>query len=169
LEGDTLGALSAYRAAADRAPRNPAYLIDIARIHRFRDENDASAAALAQAESLDPHDPLVFDGLGLLALESGDLAAAAARFQQSVDVDARYAPGYGHLGWTYFARQEWEQAAAAFRRAIDEGATNAEYLYELGLSLAYLGDCEAARPWLERGLAADPTSEAALKGLELCK
>jgi Tfp pilus assembly protein PilF len=101
-------------------------------------------------------------------MDEGDLEAAAARFKQAVDVDPRYAPGYGHLGWIYYSRREWAPAAEAFRRAIDEGATSVEYLYELGLSLVYQGDCAAGAPWLQKALEKDPSLEAARQGLESC-
>jgi tetratricopeptide (TPR) repeat protein len=168
IQGDSLGALAAYRAAADRAPSQPRYLIDLARVHRFRGETDAAATALEQARLLDERDPVVFDAMGLVDMDEGDLEAAAARFKQAVDVDPRYAPGYGHLGWIYYSRREWAPAAEAFRRAIDEGATSVEYLYELGLSLVYQGDCAAGAPWLQKALEKDPSLEAARQGLESC-
>lgn len=169
IQGDTLGALAAYRAAADRAPTHARYLIDIARVHRFRGETDAATTALDQALLLDARDPVVFDSMGLVAMDEGDLEAAAARFKQAVDVDPRFAPGYGHLGWVYFRRREWAPAADEFRRAIDEGATSVEYLYELGLSLVYEGDCAAGVPWLQKALEKEPDLEAASQGLELCE
>ena len=65
-------------------------------------------------------------------------------------------------------RRNYEEAIVNFERAIELGGERVEYYYELGLSYAYLDQCDQARPWLEEALAIDPQSLPALQGLELC-
>jgi Flp pilus assembly protein TadD len=57
---------------------------------------------------------------------------------------------------------------AAYESALELGAAEPEYYYELGLALAYLERCDEARPWLLKALEVDPNAAPALEGLKLC-
>jgi tetratricopeptide (TPR) repeat protein len=88
--------------------------------------------------------------------------------QKATEVDPTYAPAYGHLGLANYVLRNYEDAIEAYKKAIELGATELEYYYELGLAYAYLGRCDEARPWLLKAIEIDQNAWPAWEGLDLC-
>ena len=93
---------------------------------------------------------------------------AAVVLKKATEVDPDYLPAFGHLGLPYDVLRNYEDAITAFKRALDLGATELEYYYEIGLSYAYLDRCTEARPWLEKAVELDASAGPAWEGLEMC-
>jgi len=83
-------------------------------------------------------------------------------------VDADYARAYAHLGVTYYVRRNYEAAIPNLKHAVDLGLESEEYFYEIGLAYAFLDECDQAVPWLDRALTANPNSELAQTGINIC-
>jgi len=102
-------------------------------------------------------------GVGWLpvAAEGVDLAGAEAR--------AQVAPGDFQaqldLGAAYYEADRLEEAAAAFRRAIEIDSTSVPALVNLGVTLIDLDRVEEAVPVLEHALAVRPEDPATLANL----
>ncbi len=57
-------------------------------------------------------------GLGLIALERGELQAAANRFQAALRLDPRFAPSHAGLGRVLVAAGQWPEAVKVLRQAV---------------------------------------------------
>ncbi len=97
------------------------------------------------------------------AERSGDLATAAAKYQEILKLEPRLAPAYNNLGALYFKQGRFRDAADALERGlkIDPHMRSASAL--LGMCLFQMGDYQRAKPRLESALAANPAD----KNLEL--
>ncbi|MES4787694.1 MAG: transcriptional regulator, partial [Nitrospiraceae bacterium] len=84
----------------------------------------------------DPPDKMYATADQLMA--RGKFEDAQARFKRAIEADPMYALSYAHLGWTYYAKRQYEEAIPNFEEAIRKGATANEFYYELGLSYAFL-------------------------------
>ena len=69
----------------------------------------------------------------------------------------------------YYVLRNYEDAIPAYKTAIEMGADDLEYYYELGLAYVYLDRCDEAIPWLEEAIEIDETAWPAWDGLDLCQ
>jgi len=117
--------------------------------------------AYGQAAALAPNQAMVYTAWGMLALESGQLDEAAARFRQAVDLDATDGYAFAHLGDVELARGRPVEACAAYAQAA-HWAPDLIYAH-LGLASCHwqLGEGAEARAALEAALTLDPGHPAA--------
>lgn len=80
---DHSGALALFRQAAAAAPERPWILLDVADQLRRLDRLDEAEAVYLEAVSKDPVLAQGFRGLGLIARQRGDRAAAVERFREA--------------------------------------------------------------------------------------
>jgi tetratricopeptide (TPR) repeat protein len=106
-------AIAAFEwAVAHEPPMSPQRYLLQAEIHAARGEWTAALAALGQAAEFSPGDPAPIYRQGeLLWDELGDEEAAAARFQQALEIDPYHAASRLALGQLYGERGECEEAA----------------------------------------------------------
>jgi tetratricopeptide (TPR) repeat protein len=64
--------------------------------------------------------------------------------------------------------RNYESAIETLEKAVEIGYQTEEVLYEIGLSYAYLDQCDKGREWLLRALGVNPNSQPALQGLRIC-
>ncbi len=116
--------------------------------------------AYRQATALAPNHAILYTGWGLVHLEAGDLAGAAARFRQAVDLDATDGYAWRHLGDAELAQGHVKAAVDAYRQAVrwESGLVPAYVGLARGYSL--LGQREAAESALQQALALDPDHPA---------
>src|SRR6185436_3966646 len=109
---------------------------------------DAAEAAFARAEMLDPQSAAAAHGRGNLALARGDLASAEAAYREAI---ARGATAELHnaLGSVLFRRKRYDEAEAAFRRAIALAPDNVYAHRNLAGVLYERGDSAAAASHLQ--------------------
>jgi len=62
-----------------------------------------------------------------------------------------------NLGDTYFANNQYEQAADMYQRALDTGSANVNTYNSLGITLHYLARSDEALRVIDEGIAKDPT------------
>ena len=118
-------------------------------------------AAYGRATVLAPNHAMLVTSWGMVDLEGGRFAEAAARFHQAVDLDATDGYAFGHLGAAELAQGRVAKALAAYQEAVHwEPGLNSAYL---GLARCYrqLGRREEAMLAVERVLELDPDNEAA--------
>ena len=101
---------------------------DDARIGSMIDAADKAAAAgqhaeaarlLAAAEAAAPGSPQVLNALGMLALKTGEFAAARRRFEQAVHLDPRAPLLWFHVALARRAQGDAEAEAAALEKALE--------------------------------------------------
>ncbi|MBV8808482.1 MAG: tetratricopeptide repeat protein [Acidobacteriaceae bacterium] len=92
---------------------------------------------------------------------AGDLATAAAKYEQILKLDPHLGPAYNNLGAIYVKQGRFRDAAAVLERGlkIDPKMTSASAL--LGLALFQTGEYQKARPRLEAVVAANPADNNA--------
>ena len=86
-----------------------------------------------------------------------------------MEADPSYALGFAHLAWTYYVQRNYEDAIPNFEEAIKKGATANEFNYELGLSYAFINECDKAKPCLRKALVNEPDNPAARQGMIICE
>jgi len=78
------------------------------------------------------------------ALGEGDLETALREHEEALKIEPRYAPWWSVLGDTLGEHGRWQEAEAAFRRAVELNPDEPEYRVGLALALLRLGRREEA-------------------------
>lgn len=110
-------------------------------------------AAAAQAVAIDPRDPLALLAAGSVAAMSGDVRGAEQPLRAAVAIDPGLHEAWHWLGETLQAQQRWQDASAAYLRAMaghPGEAVNVAICMERG------GDLASAREFYLRAHAAAP-------------
>jgi len=119
-------ALEAFTEVLRLDPSNPHALANLEKLHADQHQwleaynIRRSLAASAPATDKGRHEAILAfleNELGLEALKRSDHAAATARFQAAIDLDARVVPAYLNLGDVYFAQAQLADALALWERA----------------------------------------------------
>jgi tetratricopeptide (TPR) repeat protein len=93
--------------------------------------------------------------------------------RRAVELDPTYAPALLHLGMAYYARRNYEDAAASLEAglAIIGDDARLEQIYTAGLAHIYKdpSECEKAIPWLHKALEINADAFPAAEGLRMCQ
>jgi tetratricopeptide (TPR) repeat protein len=118
---------------------------------------------LAQAEAVylqilaaDPSHAASLHMLGVLALQSDRTDLALERIQAAIVIDPRQPAFHNSLGEACFAKRDWPQAKACFRRAVELDPDAAGAHYNLGLLYQQEGDLDSAETALRHVLRVRP-------------
>ena len=172
LQGDYDLAIANYDAAISAAPYRFDLYIGKGRQYRvglleFEQANAAYKQAVEAYES-----PVTLDALGDGLYTAGNYLGAVETLRRAIELDPNYGPALVHLGMAYYARRNYEDAAAFLEQglAIIGDAGRIEQVYTAGLANIYKSpsDCEKAEPWLRRALEMHPDATPASEGLRLC-
>jgi Flp pilus assembly protein TadD len=130
----------------------------------------AQAAALEEkALALRPTYAEPMKALARMKIQAGDYPSGIALLQRVVASDP-YEPGpYIDLGVACNEAKLWQQAVAAFHRAIEVGPTDPDIYaahYNLGIAYSYLDSPEAARMEFHKALELKPDFTEARQILE---
>ncbi|RAL22929.1 hypothetical protein DL240_08535 [Lujinxingia litoralis] len=94
--------------------------------------------------------------LGMAAFQAGQSSTAAEHMEEALRIDPTFTDAAYLLGQVYQMRSKnYEEAARAYRRALDIEPTNAQYAYRLGTALVDLGKLDEAATHFERAVAND--------------
>jgi tetratricopeptide (TPR) repeat protein len=146
--------LEALERARKLAPLNVDSLIMQSQAYDQLGRAAESLAALREAQTLEPTNPLVQNNLGYLLLEQGKELEEAAKL---IEASAKATPDSGSvvdsLGWAQFKLGRLVEAEATLRRAAELSPFSPEIRRHLGEVLVQQGKlAEAAEQW-ERALA----------------
>lgn len=100
----------------------------------------------------------------IAAVCAGQASATLAFGSDDPPASAATNPDYT-AGTAAIGAQQYEQAIAAFEKAVTAEPDNADALTYLGFSYRKLGDFEASLDWYARALAADPEHRGATEYL----
>jgi tetratricopeptide (TPR) repeat protein len=145
-----VAAETALTRARDLQSLNPDHTANLARLHRlwaqYSDEPRQRTAHLqtaadfyAQATARSPHNVLLWNEWGMTYVALGDEAQARAKYQQSLALDAAYAPTYLHIGDLARAQGQWLEAAQAYEQALALDRNALAGHSALGLVYAQMG------------------------------
>jgi len=150
--GRSSEAVKMAESSAALLPDSPQHLALLGETRLAAGDPAAAERALIRALQLAPDGALIRITLGRALLMQRKSAAA-------VDALVPAAPSGGRdalLGAAYAAQGDWNGAAAAFQRALDEGVATPELLNGLGWAHMKLGHRELASAALKRSLVQKP-------------
>jgi tetratricopeptide (TPR) repeat protein len=126
-------------------------------------------SSLQEAIALDPGSALYHDSLGLLLLDLGQINPAIAELTKASELDPSRGDSLFHLGTALAEARRWEDAVAAYRKAILQPSLTVLDLahQNLGLALFHLGRYREAEDALRFALSLDPQLQAAYYNLGL--
>jgi Flp pilus assembly protein TadD len=118
--GDTSQALASMRQVLTLNPRNASALNFIGYTLADRGEQlDEAERLIRSALALQPNSGAYLDSLGWLQFRRGDYAHAADTLERAVELDPEEPTILEHLGDAYGGTRRRQEAAMAYRRALD--------------------------------------------------
>lgn len=136
---DSRAAIDTYRQSLRLEPGQPAVHLALGNIHFDNGDYDQAVTAYAEALRLDPSTSNRFS-LGQALMEDGQLDDAERQFALVRQLSPREPDGDYGLGQVYARRGEYDEAIAAFQRAIDIQSDFWFAYEEMGFALADRGD-----------------------------
>lgn len=135
-EGDTNGALMAFRSVHDIDPQGEygrRAWIQMGIIHDRIGEYAAAIESLSNAVALNSSDAIAEHDLGLVYLHAGRPADAATHLARAGELDSRNSGVFQNLGNAHVLAGQLDEAAASYAQALDLNPVNAAARFNLGL------------------------------------
>jgi tetratricopeptide (TPR) repeat protein len=159
--------VSDFREAARLNPAFPRAWLELGKAFYAQHRYDAASAALLQVPDSSPLSLEAHFYMGLAAYSRGDLIKSEAAFQFVAD-RLPLAEVYNNLG-VIAARRGQKQSADLFIRAIQNDASDADYHFNLAISLLQSGDSNAGIRELHTALGYRPGDAEAKTLMESLK
>ena len=140
--GDTVSAAEAYRSVHDREPRNRDALFGLAAVAMRADRWEEAAARYARILALHPADSAA--QAALVAIGEPDPIRRESRLKALLSREPRAAYLHFGLGNAYAAQSRWPEARRSYSEASRLDAGNADYAYNLAVSLDRLSRPDGA-------------------------
>jgi tetratricopeptide (TPR) repeat protein len=158
-----------FRAALERAPKDPGCLINLAwSLIRQEDPgcHDEAAGLCRQALDVAPELADAFGCLGIIAFRRGNAAEAEAYLRRSIQADPQH--GFrADLGALYTAMGRYDEAAESLKEAARRNPDDAYAYVELGNLYLRSDRLKDAVRQYRRAAALDPRSPDAWRGLAI--
>lgn len=151
LAGDIGRAENDYRKALQQTPNNRDALLGLAAIATKRGQVQEAATQYLRVLQLDPRDAAAQAGLiGLRGYADPTLSESRLKTLLAQQPDA----GYLHfaLGNLYAHQARWSEAQEAYFNALHGDAGNADYAFNLAVSLDHLDQRKPALVYYQRAL-----------------
>lgn len=154
-----------YRRVIDGGSRDIVPYLGLANIALHEKKPAEAEQWLGRAEKLNPEHAGVFFARGKLELAKGNPAAALAWLEKSQNSGEDSASLFSHLGQAYAHLKQWDQAAAAYPRALRQHRRNTEWRLAYARALEELGRIDQAQEKYREVLALDPSLGEGWRGL----
>ncbi|MGE0859567.1 MAG: tetratricopeptide repeat protein [Gammaproteobacteria bacterium] len=149
--GDVEGAAAQYQRARAQAPERRDTLLGLAAVAQRRGDRNRAAEYYAEVLRRQPDDPVA--SAALLSLTATDGEAGAARLRLLLDRNGDAAYLHAALGQWYARAGRWADAQQAYFDAARLDAANADYAFNLAVSLERLGQGRVALAHYQQALA----------------
>jgi len=140
-----------YKKVLDNEPNNHDAMLGMAAVSLQQDEVETAREIYIKLLELDPRDPHAHAGLANIA-QSGGADLSETKLKQLIE----YSPGDAHLqfalGTVYVQKKKWPDAQQAFFNAWKADSKNADYAYNLAVSLDQLGKHREAKAYYQDSL-----------------
>ena len=149
--GDVVSAAEAYRAVLVHEPHNRDALIGLAAVAAQAGRWDEAAGHYARVLALHPADTVA--QAALIAIDEQDPARGESRLKALLWSEPRAAHLHFNLGNVYAAQSRWPEAQQSYFDAHRFDNGNADYAYNLAVSLDHLSRRESALDFYREALA----------------
>jgi len=140
-----------YKKALDSEPNNHDALLGMAAVSLTQDEVETARDIYIKLLERDPRDPHAHAGLANIAQTNG-ANLSVTKLKQLIE----YRPADAHLqfalGNVYVQKKNWPEAQHAFFNAWKSDSNNADYAYNLAVSLDQLGKHREAKAYYQDSL-----------------
>lgn len=151
VAGDLAIAKQFYLKELDSDSTNKDVLLGLAAIAtRMRQDNEAQSYYLRVLE-LDPRDPFAVAGIAALG-QTADPNQTESRLKTFLAQQPDAAALHFTLGNNYVAQSRWTEAQQSFFRAFSIDSTNADYAFNLAVSLDHLNKIKLASKYYSKAL-----------------
>lgn len=151
MSGDDVTASRLYRQTLRSDPRNTDALLGLAAIAARQDRADEASAHFMRVLEIDPRNAVAQAGL-ITLLGSADPAASESRLKSMLAQQPEAAFLHAALGHLYAEQNQWSNAQQAYFQAYRYDADNAEYAFNLAVSLDQMGKPDLALQHYQRAL-----------------
>lgn len=131
-------------------------LLGLAAIAQQRGENRMAAQYYARVLALDPRNALAHAGMSALTTDENN----ESRLKTLLREQGNSAALHFALGNLYAEQSRWGEAQQAYFNAYTLGPGNAEFAFNLAVSLEHLGQGKLAAQHYQRALQLDPSQRA---------
>ena len=128
-----------YRVAAVQTPNSAQLWNNIGMCFFGKQRFVAAIACLKRALYLDPFEWIISYNLGLVHLNTGQYASAFHYFSTSINLKPDFPSSYMYLGITLNRLDDFENACAAYEKAID---MEEDHLFELNYAITLFNNDE---------------------------
>ena len=149
--GDLESAADAYRTVAGREPGNRDALLGLAAVATRAGRGDEAAGHYARILAFHPADTVA--QAALIAIEEGDPAHGESRLKALLWREPQAAHLHFDLGNAYAAQSRWPEAQQSYFNAYRFDRENADYAFNLAVSLDHLSRRESALGFYREALA----------------
>ena len=142
-------------------PKNPAHLLELARLAEKAEQHEEALGYLAHARDLDPTNAQTHFLFGMIAFEM-DLPVEAKRsFERALAIAADN-PDYNYaMGSVILNARDTSGAAAYFQKFVDAKPLDVKGRYALGVAYFAAGDYDKAKQQIEAVVSSPETSGGA--------
>jgi len=155
-------AIAFYRSILSKAPVLTHINLQVGAAYRRKGDPAGAIEAYNELLKAEPGNEKATVGIALAKAQAGDKKGAQDVLVNAAN-EGTYREVFFTLGELSFEDGRMDDAMSWYRKAVDADASWGKPLYKLGLSAAKKGEPAAARDFLARVMAVDPTSpEAAL-------
>jgi len=158
-QGDFATARQQYVAALKQDPNNRDALLGIAALARQNGQDAIAAQYYRHVLELNPRDPEAYAGMA--SLGNDDSPSAESRLKLLLAQQPQSGTLNFTLGNLYAGQQRWPEAQRAYFNAYNLQPDNADYAFNLAVSLDHLGQGKAAANYYQRALQLGSTSATA--------
>lgn len=148
--GDMAAAHQQYRRVLRQEPNNRDALLGMAAIALNRKQAEQAGAFYAKLLELDPADPDAIAGLA--SLKQGDPAQSESGLKKVLAQDPQADAVLFALGNLYAQQARWAEAQQYYFRAFGSAQDNADYAFNLAVSLDRLNQGKLALEYYQRAL-----------------
>ena len=149
--GNTSSASEAYRAVLGDEPRNRDALLGLAAVAAREGRWDEAAGHYSRVLASDPTDTIA--RAALIAIDERDPTQGESRLKTLLWSEPQAAYLHFNLGNVYAAQSRWPEAQRSYFNAYRFDSGNADYAYNLAVSLDHLARPESALDFYREALA----------------
>ena len=140
-----------YRQVVQSEPRNVDAWLGLAAVSARLDKTDEAATYYQRVLELEPKNSTAQAGL-IALLDQGNPIEAESRIKTLISRQPDAANLHAALGGLYADQNQWPNAQQAYFQALSLDTSNAEYAFNLAVSLDQMGKPELALDYYQKAL-----------------